>query len=188
MCFDWTREKLQRWGLRDRRQSDRSLTRLRKLGPEVPPRVMAAVIGCIWNKWPTARRGQRRGCPCLLGCGMGEDSVQHYACCRFTRDAARRWLGINYRFSEPLEHWMLAAPTCVEVETTPRWWERIALLLYAVQRVTSSLRHARGLQLGDDGVRRALRQGLLEGVRGHRLARQLLDTGVVVSSPEASLP
>ena len=177
----WTREKLSRWGLRDRRQADRSLARLRSLGSEVPPRVMAATIGCIWNRWPTARRLQRRGYPCLLGCGVGEDSIQHYACCRLTRDAACRWLGIRYRFSGPFEHWMLAAPTCVEIEGTPKWWGHIALLLYSVQRVTISLRHARDPPLVEAEVRRALRQGLVEGARGHPAATRLLSRRALVA-------
>ena len=173
----WTRRKLWRWNLRDRRQAARSLTRLRGLGVAVPPRVVAAVLGCIWNKWPTARRSQRRGHPCLLGCGAGEDSVEHYVGCRLTRAAARRWLGIRYRFSDPMEHWMLAAPTCVEVEGMPHWWARVALLIYAVQQVTNSLRHSTQPPLCEDDIRRALRQGLLEGARGHSTAVGLLRCG-----------
>jgi hypothetical protein len=43
----------------------------------VPPRVMAAAMGCVWNRWATARRMQRRGSACLLGCEVWEDSVEH---------------------------------------------------------------------------------------------------------------
>ena len=170
----WTRHKLHRWGLRDRRQATRSLDRLRALAQTVPPRVMAATLGCVWNRWATARRRQRRGCPCLLGCGSGEDSIEHYACCRITREAARRWLGLHFRFSAPLEHWMLAAPTCAEVEASTSWWARIALLQYAVHRTTNAVRHSGGPQLPEEEVMGAVRQGLLEAVRGHAAAARLV--------------
>ena len=178
----WTRKKLRRWGLRDRRQAARSLMRLRELGAVVPPRVVAAVIGCIWNKWPTARRCEQRSRPCLFGCLDGEDSVEHYVLCRFTRTVARRSLGVGFRFSTPMEHWMLAAPSCVEVEGTPGWWARVGLLVYAVQKVTNTLRHSAGRPLPEEEVRRALHQGLLEGARGHASATALL------RSPPPPLP
>lgn len=166
----WHRRKLERWGFMDRRQAARSLARLKELHSLVPPRVLAAAIGCMWNRWPTSRRKQRRGCQCLLGCGVGEDSVEHYNGCRLTRLAARRWLGMEFRVSLPMEHWMLVAPTCSEVEEVPGWWGRIALLQYAVQRVTNAARDGHRVRLAEVEILRALRQGLLEGARGHHKA------------------
>ena len=168
----WTRRKLRRWGCHDRREAERSLQRVRSLRGEVPPRVMAAAIGCVWNRWPTARRKQCRRSVCLLGCGCGEDSVEHYAGCRRSWEAARQWLGMEFRVSVPLLHWVYAAPTCVEVEHLQGWWGRVALLQYAVQKVTNASRRDR--VLAEEEVRRALRQGLLEGARGHGNALALL--------------
>jgi hypothetical protein len=168
----WTRRKLERWGCKDRREAVRSLRRIRELQPAVPPRVMAAAIGCVWNRWATARRMQQRHSSCLLGCGVGEDSVEHYASCRCTRQAARQWLGMEFRISQPLLHWVFAAPACAEIEAADGWWGRVALLQYAVQRVTNAARHDRILPQAE--VQRALRQGLLEGARGHGRALALL--------------
>ena len=171
-AHNWTRHKLSHWGFRDRLSTERSLKRLQELQGAVPPRVMAAVIGLVWNKWPTARRQQRRGMPCLLGCGTGEDSVEHYCCCRVSRTAGSKWLGIQYRVSQPIQHWTLAAPQCAEADETRDWWSKVALLEYAVMRTTNSARHRGGLQ--EEDALRAVRQGLLEAVRGHPRAANLL--------------
>ena len=69
---------------------------------------------------------------------------------------------------------MLAAPTCAEVEASTSWWARIALLQYAVHRTTNAVRHSGGPQLPEEEVMRAVRQGLLEGVRGHAAAARLV--------------
>ena len=81
---------------------------------------------------------------------------------------------MKFRISQPLEHWMLVAPTCAEVEEVPGWWGRVALLQYAVPRVTNATRHKHGAPLEAAEVQRALRQGLLEGARGHQGATALL--------------
>ena len=162
----WTRHKLELWGIRDRRDAERSLRRLQQLGDAVPPRVMAAAIGCVWSRWTTARRFQNRRSACLLGCGDGEDSIKHYSGCRIARSVARRWLGMSFRISDPLAHWTYSAPTCAEIEATPGWWARVALLQYAVNRTTNSCRHRR--PMGPEEVDRALHRSLVEGARGHR--------------------
>ena len=173
---EWTRRKLGKWGLHDRREATRCLERVRGLATAVPPRVMAAAIGCVWSRWPTARRFQNRDSECLLGCGFGEDSIKHYACCRRTRGAARKWLGIEYRISAPHQHWAFAAPSCVEVESHPGWWARIALLQYAVYRTTNAERSAahRRDPMSEEFCMQSLRQGLIEGARNHLGAKRLL--------------
>ena len=109
----------------------------------------------------------------MLGCGVGEDSIEHYAMCRICRFVASRWLALDFRFQLPLHHWVLAAPACVEVDALPHWWSRVALLMYAVMKVTNAVRAGRPLtEL--DGLR-ALRHGLLEAVRGCPRAARLLD-------------
>ena len=164
------RHKLGLRGFHDRRQTVRCLERLRHVAQGVPPRVAAAAFGCIWNRWATARRMQRRGSACLLGCGRGEDSVEHYCTCRITRDFASSFLAVRYRFSPPLEHWFFVAPQCVDSEEES-WHFRVAALQYSVLRATNAARHRGALQEAD--ARRALRQALVEGVRGHALAGKI---------------
>ena len=50
----------------------------------VAPRVAAAVWGLAWNRWCTARRFQKKD-RCMLGCGRGEDSAEHYMGCSIAR-------------------------------------------------------------------------------------------------------
>ena len=66
------RAKLARWHLPGfpRLVAGRVLGRLRDLAGRVPPRVQAAVLGSLFNRWVTGRRFQRRyEGGCLLGCG-----------------------------------------------------------------------------------------------------------------------
>ena len=100
--------------------------------------------------------------------------MQHYAGCRQVRLAANKWLGMEFRISHPLQHWLFAAPTCAEVEEIPNWWARVALLQYAVQRVTNGARHGCGPFATEEEVQRALRPGRLGGARGHDIAKALL--------------
>ena len=165
------RHKLGLRGFRDRRHMTRCLERLRQVGQRSLPRVAAAAFGCIWNRWGTARRMQRRGSACLLGCGRGEDSVEHYCTCSITKEFGDASVAIQYRFSPPLEHWFFVAPQCVDSEEDS-WYLRVAALQYSVLRTTNAARH-RGAPLSATDARRALRQALVEGVRGHALAGQI---------------
>ena len=94
------RQKLRRWNLPGRPQviTARATRRIQLLPRLVPPRVAAAVISTIWNRWATARRLQIEGPDnkCVLGCSpTAEDSLEHYACCPLIRQAARRHLRLN---------------------------------------------------------------------------------------------
>ena len=91
--------KLVRWELQGNRHRHRNLliNNLQRLGKLVPPRVAAASWGLVWNRWCTARRFQGEA-PCMLGCGRGKDSIEHYMGCRVGREAGGRMLrlGGNY--------------------------------------------------------------------------------------------
>ena len=160
----WSRRKLTHWGLPDRRDADRHLRRLSALQTQVAPRVLAALLKCAWNGWATARRRQTRANPCLLGCGTGEDAIEHYAQCRVTHAAARKWLRMPPPLTPLLHHWALGAPACVVVERDPGWWVKTAILVYAVQHTTNAARHAGGPLLAEHADR-ALRQAMIEGAR-----------------------
>ena len=157
----WMRRKLDKLGFRDRRQMSRCLGRARDIAGGSPPRVTAALLGFIWNRWATARRWQCRQSVCLLGCGNGSDDRTHYPFCAVSREAAWRFLRIRYRYSSPLEHWALVAPTCHDVEMEDAWWSKIALLTYAVSRVTNSVRVSGVLPY--ETTLRALQQAIIEG-------------------------
>ena len=67
---------------------------------------------------------------------------------------------------------MLAAPQCVEMEEIGLWWQRIAVLEYAVMTATNAARQQRALT-GEMALR-ALRQAMLDAVRGHARAGRVL--------------
>ena len=166
-------EKLSKFGIMDRRQADRSLRRLRWLSGRVPPRVWAATFGSLWNRWATWRRRQRRCRACVL-CDDAEDSIQHYAVCRVVRRLGRERLGLQHRYCPPLESWLLAAPQHRDADADPHWWDKLAVLQYAVLRTTNGLRAA-GSCRGQMDPTRALSQALIEAVRDSpTLARVVL--------------
>ena len=155
---------LGRFGFADRRQAARCLDRLRTLGKSVPPRVWAATFGVIWNRWATCRRRQSTSSWCLFGCPFGEDSVEHYGRCPVVWRFARERLQLRCRFSQPWEYWCLVAPEDFETARSSAWWERLALLHFAVLKVTNAARH-RGI-LAEEEAPRALQQAAIEGARG----------------------
>ncbi len=61
------------------------MKRLDFLARHVTPRVMAARIRTLYNGWCTSQRFRQEG-TCLFGCSlMMSDSIEHYACCPYTR-------------------------------------------------------------------------------------------------------
>ena len=160
------RHKVGKFGFHDRRHACRCLRRLRDLSSRVPPRVWAAIFGAIWNRWATWRRRQRRGHPCLLGCGRGEDSIQHYAGCAVTRAFGHLRLGLSHRYCSPLEEWLLVSPQHRDADGDDHWWSKLAVLQYSVMRVTNAMRAQSALPVHFD-ARRALDQALIEAIRGH---------------------
>ena len=76
-----------------------ALANLQTLHRMVPPRVVAAVWGTIWNRWHTHRRHGNRGEPtdvCQLGCGATEaDDINHYRRCRIVRRAGSSVLNLR---------------------------------------------------------------------------------------------
>ena len=95
------RRKLARWQLEGPAGviTRRVLANLRRLKALVAPRVSAACLSTLWNRWTTARRFQQRAAACnrcVLGCGgTAEDSIEHYARCATMRAAARGMLRLG---------------------------------------------------------------------------------------------
>ena len=164
------RARLHRWNLPGLplRTSRRALRRLAALRARCPPRVAAAALSTLWNRWCTARRFQRVG-NCVLGCGGREDSIEHYARCSRTRAFAASFLRPGFAAGEGPEMLMLTHGRLED----PDALVRAGVLVYAVYRTTERLRRAGGD--GEQAVRQALQQAAREAVRGHPSATRLLD-------------
>jgi hypothetical protein len=108
------------------------------------------------------RRRQRRGHPCLLGCDAGEDSLEHYCECQRVWCFGFSALGVSCRLASGKEQWFLTAPEHHDAQSDPRWWQKVALLHYAVLRATNGMRAAGLLAASPEEAGRALQQGLIE--------------------------
>ena len=97
---------------------------------------------------------------------MAEDSIEYYTQCPGIIAFARRRLHLHLRFSPPLHCWMLPAP---EDQGTREegWWERLALLHFAVLHTTNMAR-LRGRIQGEQ-VDHAFWQAAIEGAKGTSL-------------------
>ncbi len=164
------RQNLRRFGQLDRRQAANALRRLRVLGQTVSPRVWAATHGCLWNRWATARRRQHTGSKCMLGCEGGEDSIEHYTRCSVVHLFASSRMQLRLRFARPLEYWILTTPDDEE-SIHPMWWEKMALVLYAVLRTTNAARLRGGVRR--ETAERALWQAAIEGAKGTNILRTI---------------
>ncbi len=76
------RRRLDRWTLDTLpgHRVQRAVMVLGVLQRKTTPRVQASYLRSICDGWCTRRRFQDRG-DCLFGCGRGEDSLSHFACC-----------------------------------------------------------------------------------------------------------
>ena len=132
--------KLGRWGLKGSRHRQRDLLggNLRRLGRLVAPRVAAAVWGMVWNRWCTARRFQSEA-PCVLGCGQGADSIEHYMGCRAGREVGGRMLRVMGGY-ERRKHCMLGVTKFAD-DTEQTCW---AVLVYGLYMTTNARRRKTG--------------------------------------------
>ena len=182
------RHKLQRWNLTvlPRWAATRALNRLNYLHKHAPPRVSAAALSTLWNRWTTARRFQFFS-PCCLGCSdTAADSIEHYAHCPLVRRAAETELRLQLReWPHALGDFMLITrPTCNDPRVTQeRILLRMALLVAAVYRVTNTARRRRPSTTQESHS--MMRQALLESVKNHPGAAQELHT---VWAPSTGVP
>jgi hypothetical protein len=130
--------RLRRWHLQGSalQRVRRCLSTLQALRRDVAPRVTAAVLSTIHNRWTTARRFQRSGTRhrCVLGCCEAPDSLEHYGRCPVLRSAMQRCTATP---SPPdfLPYW-LGAERAARAER--RHW---AWTCYAAYRTHNHLRH-----------------------------------------------
>ena len=157
----WLRHKLHRWGLPGypRLVTERILRRLRSLGGVAQPRVQVAVLGTLFNRWPTRRRFQQPSeGHCALGCG-GEDAIEHYLKCPVARRFLRDHLRLDVTVDEMPRLCFLCSPPAGEGDTRSLWCG-VGRFVYAMYRTTNALR--RQPVAGEDQVRRALLTALHE--------------------------
>ena len=104
-----------------RHQASRAHSNFIALGPLVPPRVHCAVWGCIWNRWTTAARFQRRHqSRCLLCGGEGsEDNITHYSRCRVVRRLMGTRLRLNAQVFSGMHAWVLCSPPARRARSPP---------------------------------------------------------------------
>ncbi len=87
------RQKIGRWRLNrwvpEAHAAGRIFRNLQRLPKLVPPNVIAACWGTVWNRWCTGRRFQRslsEGAVCRFGCSVtAHDSIEHYVHCEVLR-------------------------------------------------------------------------------------------------------
>ena len=167
--------KLGRWQITSpfpRIAAERALKRLSALDRVAPPRVGAAVLATMWNKWPTARRFQREGSCCLRCSPQAHDSIEHYACCPIIRSVASSLLRLELQPPpHAITNFLLITPppSSDPTVTPPRRYLRMALLVTAAYNATNAARHKppRNAQEVTD----MLGQSLREAVRNHPVAR-----------------
>ena len=73
----FVRRRLDRWriGALPGHRPQRALRVFQVLTGKVPPRVLAALLGTLFNGWCTGRRFQQQGSSCISGCAA-EDSPE----------------------------------------------------------------------------------------------------------------
>ena len=169
------RHKIVRWrvpGL-PRRHVDTFFRHLAVLRPILPPRVMAAIFGTVWNRWTTARRFQQSR-PCLLGCSpSAQDSIEHYAHCAIVRQAASSLLDLQLRAAPHALGDFLLLTTMPSELPLPTLLGRMSILVYAVYSCTNALRFGPSGMPAPDTVG-MLNQAIFNGAQGHAGAEKLL--------------
>lgn len=142
------RAKIYRWRLGVGDLIDRRVQRnFLLLSTWCQPRILSVYLRTLWNGWVTDRRfanlRQAHGVQCrtcLLCCGTGEDSVDHYSCCsvfwQFAHLARPRGLGLRPDLRGK-DVFLLIREGLTDIEKV-----RIALGIYAVYRTVNHMRHA----------------------------------------------
>ena len=152
----------------------RALANLQLLRQLTPPRVCAAALSTLWNRWCTHRRYQKRHCQsnvCLLGCGgTAEDSIEHYFSCTVTKDTLLRQLNLPPHLFANLHSGLLCN---ANIQTTDQL-TAIALLIYGLYNTTNHLRHNPGTPATQ--ITDMLAQHIREGAKHHPQATGVLDS------------
>ena len=173
--MEWRlRRRLERWRLPEllgvaARRVAQNLQRLPKL---VPPRLRAAMLSTIFNRWTTDRRmrslrGGRR--VCVLGCSCtADDSVEHYVHCAVGRAWSRTRLCSDD--AGPAMARGVLATTMTDVQL-----QREAVRNYVLYRAVNDLRRREFATLEERAVcaKMVMNQLLYEATRDDSRLRKL---------------
>ena len=164
------RARIERWVLPGPplRVARRVLRHLAALRDCAPPRMAAAALSTLWNRWCTERRFQRIG-PCVFGCADQADAIEHYARCPVVRRFACSFVRLAIPAPEAMQYFMLSHGALANTDVLTR----TAIVIYAVYRVTERVR--REPASAQDVLPFMLQQSAREAVRGHPQATQVLD-------------
>ena len=173
------RAKLVRWKLPgiERHTADRCSRLFPRLAKLVPPRVAHAVWRTVWNGWTSGRRFQKLSHHCALCCGglAEEDSIEHYARCRVTRDLCTGFVGLSpLHYTRWLGNFVVLGVNHGKVDDTTV--VKRAVVVYAIYRATNHLRHKP--ESNHDVIQDLVRQFAREAVRGHGPATRMLEAYV----------
>ena len=91
------------------------------------------------------------------------------------QEFAKEKLHLHRRFADP-RHYFLMATKDDNESVKPGWWERMALLHYAVLRTTNTARLVGGIPGSE--ASRALWQAALEGAKGCGLLKCIRQAGL----------
>ena len=154
--------------------SRRALASLQLLKQLVPPRVCAAALSTLWNRWCTHRRFQQRHSTtnrCLLGCGThAEDAIEHYFHCPIVQNTLQGQLNLSPHLFAHLHSGLL----CNANIRTMDQLTSVALLNYALYNTTNYLRVHAGTP--SDHIPDMLAQHIREGAKHHPNATLVLDS------------
>jgi hypothetical protein len=171
---DWNtrvEHKLRRWKIVGTRRhcTDAFITNFAALGKEVAPKVAAAAWSLAWNRWCTARRFQGTA-PCVLGCGCGEDSAEHYVGCSVGRKAGLKFLRIADCDYESRKISMLGARRFLNTKEQACW----AILVYGIYMATNRARNSdHAVRSADCAVEEVI-QFIRRAAEGHRKTLKLV--------------
>jgi exonuclease III len=163
--------KLRRWGIAGLRRIYVAtfIKNSASLGKMVAPRVAAATWSLAWNRWCTARRFQKTA-TCVLGCGNGDDSAEHYFGCRVGRVAGHKHLRLHDVDYPTRKASMLGARKFQNEEEQARW----AILVYGIFMATN---RARGSPLEprcDSDAVEEVSQFMRRATEGHTKSQALV--------------
>jgi len=169
------RNKLRRWKMPGRPAiiAARAVRRLQLLNVLTPPRVCAAMLSTLWNRWTTRRRFQQRG-KCVLLCSeTAVDCIEHYAGCPAVRNAGRRHLNLHLRpWPNALPDFLGVAGPPLRRQPSDSELARGALLVYATYVATNAARHKSPANMLE--AEQMIHQAILEGAKGHEKCARFL--------------
>ena len=174
------RTKTPRW------QARRTLGNFHVLSTLTTPRVMAAALGTVFNRWNTASRFQQRNTDrnrCILRCSeTAKASLEHYCRCPWTKRFAAQCLNLDAGTFANMHAFNLCHPRINTKEDSVA----SAILIYVIYRATQHYRHNEVTDPQE--IFGALRQWAREAVFGHGFSTRVLDSRWSLTRCSTPLP